>query len=182
MPLILTSLYGIRTYKRGSILAPHVDRLPLVISVIINVAQEVVEDWPLEIIDHSGRATNVTMKPGDMVLYEGGTVVHGRPYPLHGQRYSNLFLHFEPVGYSERHHNSADQKKRRKNPKDLFEEALAKQQQAVTRESDRWKQKQHDRPYYVPAKNDEQWEQKFVYVKRKEKKKSKRNTKTAKKR
>merc|ERR1712232_37212 len=31
------SLYGIRIYKEGSVLAPHVDRLPLVSSAIINV-------------------------------------------------------------------------------------------------------------------------------------------------
>ena len=52
---------------RGSILASHVDRLPLVISAIINVDQRVKEDWPLEIIDHSGKAVNVTMQPGEMV-------------------------------------------------------------------------------------------------------------------
>lgn len=42
------SIYGIRIYKRGSILAPHVDRYPLVSSMIINVAQDVKEPWPLE--------------------------------------------------------------------------------------------------------------------------------------
>lgn len=42
------SLYGIRVYARGAILAPHVDRYPLVSSVIINVAQEMEEPWPLE--------------------------------------------------------------------------------------------------------------------------------------
>jgi len=33
------SLYGIRVYKEGAVLASHVDRLPLVSSAIINVAQ-----------------------------------------------------------------------------------------------------------------------------------------------
>ena len=33
------SLYGIRIYKEGSVLATHVDRLPLVTSAIINVDQ-----------------------------------------------------------------------------------------------------------------------------------------------
>lgn len=33
------SLYGIRVYKEGSVLATHVDRLPLVTSAIINVDQ-----------------------------------------------------------------------------------------------------------------------------------------------
>ena len=39
------SLYGIRVYHEGSILATHVDRLPLVSSAIINVAQDVDEPW-----------------------------------------------------------------------------------------------------------------------------------------
>lgn len=39
------SLYGIRVYTEGSVLAPHVDRLPLVSSAIINVAQDVDEPW-----------------------------------------------------------------------------------------------------------------------------------------
>lgn len=68
MPLIATSLYGIRIYQSDSILSPHVDRLPLVISAIINVAQEVSEPWPLELIGHDGKAVNVTMdEPGEMV-------------------------------------------------------------------------------------------------------------------
>lgn len=44
-----SSLYGIRIYKEGAVLAPHVDRLPLVSSAIINVAQDVDEDWPIEV-------------------------------------------------------------------------------------------------------------------------------------
>jgi hypothetical protein len=58
------SLYGVRVYYEGSVLAPHVDRLPLVSSAIINVAQDVDEPWPLEVIGHDGRAENVTMEPG----------------------------------------------------------------------------------------------------------------------
>ena len=40
-----TSLYGVRVYYGGAILAPHVDRLPLVSSMIINVDQDVDEPW-----------------------------------------------------------------------------------------------------------------------------------------
>ena len=72
-----TSLYGVRVYKEGSILAPHVDRLPLVTSAIINVDQDVDEDWPLEVIGHDGVAYNITMEPGDMLLYESHSVIHG---------------------------------------------------------------------------------------------------------
>ena len=65
-----TSLYGTRVYTEGSVLAPHVDRNPLVISGIINVAQDVDEPWPIEVYAHDGKAYNITMEPGDMVLYE----------------------------------------------------------------------------------------------------------------
>jgi prolyl 4-hydroxylase len=37
------SLYGIRIYENGAVLAPHVDRLPLVSSAIVNVDQDVDE-------------------------------------------------------------------------------------------------------------------------------------------
>lgn len=39
------SLYGVRKYTEGAVLAPHVDRLPLVTSAIINVAQDLDEPW-----------------------------------------------------------------------------------------------------------------------------------------
>ena len=101
--LVPTSVYGIREYHNNSVLAPHVDRLPLVCSVIINVAQSVDEPWPLELVGHDGNAINITMKPGDMVLYESHSVIHGRPFPLNGKFFANVFVHFEPNGYTTRH-------------------------------------------------------------------------------
>jgi hypothetical protein len=32
---------------------------------------------PLEVIGHDGKATNITMLPGDLVLYESHSVLHG---------------------------------------------------------------------------------------------------------
>jgi hypothetical protein len=95
-----TSLYGIRVYKEGAILASHVDRLPLVTSAIINVDQDLNSPWPVEVYDHAGHAHNVSMKPGDMVMYESHTCVHGRPSPLDGDYYANVFVHFIPVDSS----------------------------------------------------------------------------------
>jgi prolyl 4-hydroxylase len=98
MELKSTSLYGIRVYHEGAILNPHVDRMPLVSSCIVNVAQDVDEPWPLEIYDREGNAVNVTMEPGDMVLYESHSLIHGRPFPLKGKFFANIFIHFEPTG------------------------------------------------------------------------------------
>lgn len=92
------SLYGIRIYTEGSVLNTHVDRLPLVSSAIINVAQDVDEPWPLEVIGHDNRAHNVTLLPGEMALYESHSILHGRPFPLKGKYMANVFVHFEVVG------------------------------------------------------------------------------------
>jgi prolyl 4-hydroxylase len=102
--LIVTSVYGIRLYHNQSILAPHVDRLPLVTSAIINVAQqyggdeENSEPWPLEVYDRQGFAHNITMNPGDLVLYESHSTIHGRPFPFKGDYFANIFVHFQPIG------------------------------------------------------------------------------------
>lgn len=102
-----TSLYGIRVYKEGAVLASHVDRLPLVTSAIINVDQDIDEPWPVEVYNHDGQAHNVTMEPGDIVLYESHTVVHGRPAPLKGRFFANVFVHFMPV-HHEGHGDSSE--------------------------------------------------------------------------
>ena len=106
--LVPTSTYGIRIYRRDSILTPHVDRLPLVISAILHIAHKDNDDdddtgeWPLQVWGHNGQVQNVTLQPGEMLLYESHSIIHGRPYPLQQEYYANLFLHFEPIGYTYR--------------------------------------------------------------------------------
>jgi len=103
--LTATSLYGIRRYQEGHVLSPHVDRMPLVVSCIINVAQNVEEPWPLEVYAHNGLSYNVTMQPGEIVLYESHSIIHGRPFPMVGENayMANIFVHFEPQGHTIRH-------------------------------------------------------------------------------
>lgn len=96
-------MYGVRVYTDGAILSTHVDRMPLVTSAIINVDQDVDEPWPIEVYAHDGKAYNITMEPGDMVLYESHSVLHGRPFNMRGRHFANIFIHFEPVGHSLRH-------------------------------------------------------------------------------
>lgn len=67
-------------------------------SAIINVAQDVDEPWPLEVWGHDGKPYNITMEPGDMVLYESHSLIHGRPFPLKGNYYANVFVHYEVIG------------------------------------------------------------------------------------
>ena len=96
--LIATSIYGVRRYFEGSILRMHVDTIVThAVSAIINIGQQVDEDWPLVILDHQGREHSITMEPGDLLLYESAKLVHGRPSLLKGDYYDNLFIHFMPV-------------------------------------------------------------------------------------
>jgi prolyl 4-hydroxylase len=39
----------------------------------------------MELWEHKGKAYNVTMEVGDMLMYESHSVVHGRPWPLKGK-------------------------------------------------------------------------------------------------
>jgi len=97
-PLQLTSIYGIRKYTNGSVLRMHVDTVNThVVSAIINVDQDVDEDWPLLILDHQDNEHNIIMKPGDMVLYESAKLLHGRPEMFKGRHYDNIFIHYKPV-------------------------------------------------------------------------------------
>ena len=57
------------------------------------------EPWPVEMISHDGRAYNITMNPGDMVLYESHSVLHGRPYPLSGKFYVRTLIIFNLWNY-----------------------------------------------------------------------------------
>lgn len=45
------------------------------------------------------------MEPGDMVLYESHTTLHGRPFPMKGRFYANVFVHFAPFDHDEENEN-----------------------------------------------------------------------------
>jgi len=94
-----TSLYGVRVYERDAYLATHVDSFPRVTSAIIQVAQDVDEPWPIEIIGHDGKAYNVTMEPGEMAMYESHTILHGRPFPLNGKFFVSILYYIIFITY-----------------------------------------------------------------------------------
>ena len=64
---------------------------------IKKIDQKVDEDWPLTVVDHAGNKEKIVLKPGEMVLYESATVPHGRQFPLNGDYFENLFVHFSPL-------------------------------------------------------------------------------------
>eukprot|EP00927_Polykrikos_kofoidii_P039188 TRINITY_DN33620_c0_g2_i1.p1 TRINITY_DN33620_c0_g2~~TRINITY_DN33620_c0_g2_i1.p1 ORF type:complete len:514 (-),score=83.31 TRINITY_DN33620_c0_g2_i1:30-1571(-) len=99
MPLAISSMYGIREYYNGSYLRMHVDRLPThIFSIIFNLLQSgMEEDWLLEVVDFDGIRKQVNMHPGQMLFYQSGKLIHGRPKPLRGERYVNCYGHFRPA-------------------------------------------------------------------------------------
>jgi len=91
-----TYVYGVREYREGAELKVHRDRIAThIASVIINIDQEVNSDWPLVIDDHYYRRHNVLLKPGEMIFYEGGRLMHGRPDKFDGKRFANVFVHYK---------------------------------------------------------------------------------------
>ncbi len=96
--IVVTSVYGIRCYHEGTSLRAHRDTTDThILSAIINLDQDVEEEWPLEIEDNAYRTHQVYLRPGEMLLYESARLLHGRKTPLNGKFYCNLFVHFKPV-------------------------------------------------------------------------------------
>jgi len=96
-----TFTYGmrLRRYINGSVLLTHVDNLHNhAVGAILNIGQSVEVEWPLYLEDNKGGQHMVVMKPGDMVWYESGRIIHGRPAPLQGEFYDNIIVDFRPVG------------------------------------------------------------------------------------
>jgi len=96
--LELSACYGIRCYQRGAFLHNHVDRPTHVVSATICVDHALDAPWPLHIESIDGEVRQIDLEPGELVLYEGARLVHGRPYPLDGEFYAGVFVHYRPAG------------------------------------------------------------------------------------
>ena len=94
-----TFVYGIRVYGKDAVLKEHRDREKThIVSAIINVNQNVDVEWPLVIEDHYYRKHEIVLSPGEIIIYEGAKLQHGRPQPLQGEEYANIFCHFRISG------------------------------------------------------------------------------------
>jgi prolyl 4-hydroxylase len=99
MQIVKAACYGIRVYQPRSYLYNHYDRgRTHIISSTICVDHRLNSPWPLYIEDGEGRPHEVSVEPGEMVFFEGARLKHGRPYPLDGEYYANIFVHYTPLG------------------------------------------------------------------------------------
>jgi len=96
-PLELSYCYGIRCYQRGTYLYNHLDRQPHFVSATICVDHSLNTPWPLHIESIDGEVHQIDLEPGEFVFYEGTRLAHGRPYPLDGDYYAGVFVHYRPV-------------------------------------------------------------------------------------
>ena len=93
-----SACYGIRVYQRGTFLYNHVDHTEThIISSTICVDHRLSRPWPLYIEDINGNGYRVDLDPGEMLFYEGARLKHGRAYPLQGDYYASIFVHYRPI-------------------------------------------------------------------------------------
>jgi hypothetical protein len=97
--LIPSAVYGIRSYYDGTSLIMHRDIVQTHhISSIIIVDTDERLPWPLHIEDHDGNEHKIYTKPGQIILYESATCLHGRPTPFAGNYYNNFYVHYKFAG------------------------------------------------------------------------------------
>ena len=65
-------------------------------SFFFQIDQKVDQEWPLTFIDHKKKKIKIYLKPGEMLLYESAKNWHGRQFPLDGDFFDNVFIHFTP--------------------------------------------------------------------------------------
>lgn len=90
-PVLPTYTYA-RIYKNGEVLARHKDRPACEISLTLNIGGDSL--WDIGIQKPSEEEVNLTLKPGDAMLYLGCIADHWRDKPFIGQNYSQVFLHY----------------------------------------------------------------------------------------
>ena len=97
----LSGIYGMRIYRNGSWLKNHFDRPGHILSGILNIDQDVDENWPIFMENPEGHLEPHYLEPGDLMLYES-QLVHGRETPLKGRGYANIFVHYQPNSWETR--------------------------------------------------------------------------------
>tara|TARA_R110002020_G_scaffold196227_10_gene397193 strand:- start:1728 stop:2396 length:669 start_codon:yes stop_codon:yes gene_type:complete len=108
-----------RIYKKGDILHRHKDRFSCEISTTMNLGGD---DWPIYLENkknvgvpddkkYTASSTNkgkeITLKPGDMLVYKGTILEHWREVFL-GENCAQVFLHYNDVNSKDADKNIFD--------------------------------------------------------------------------
>jgi hypothetical protein len=90
-PVLPTYTYA-RIYKNGEVLERHRDRPACEISLTLHIAGDAA--WDIGIQKPSKEEVNLSLNPGDAMIYLGCIADHWRDTPFTGQNYSQVFLHY----------------------------------------------------------------------------------------
>lgn len=100
--LDLTYVYGLRLFRNTTTIKMHLDKkgshsMGYILHVGASDDYQPEEDsWPFLIEDFHGRTHEITMVPGDLILFEAAKLVHGRPHKLNASWYCNVVGHYYP--------------------------------------------------------------------------------------
>ena len=108
MELKLNETYSYaRIYKKGDILHRHKDRYSCEISTTLNLGGD---EWPIH-LEPSGEegkeGVEVTMQPGDMLVYKGCDLEHWRE-AFEGENCGQVFLHYNDASKKDANKNKFD--------------------------------------------------------------------------
>lgn len=90
---LLPSYSFARFYFRGQELVAHRDRPECEHSATLHIASSAVVPWPIWFRKDRNDPAEVTLGPGDAVMYRGDQVLHWRD-PLPEEWYLQVFLHY----------------------------------------------------------------------------------------
>ena len=82
----------LRVYKRGDVLARHIDRSSCEITVSVSLGYDAKDPWPLWIEGPCGTVA-FRLHPGDAAVYRGIDCYHWRE-PFEGEHAAQVFLHY----------------------------------------------------------------------------------------
>jgi hypothetical protein len=101
---------ALRIYHKGAKQLQRVFPMPKLISVLIPVARDGTEPWPVRVQVPDGETHEVDLKVGDMMFVESARCLHGRPEPLKGGEFAEVAFHFEhdPADGEERDEGDAE--------------------------------------------------------------------------
>lgn len=84
-----------RIYRTGAILRVHKDSHRAEISATINVGQQG-DPWDLWLVDYDENPQNITLNPGDGLIYYGNKLHHWRGKLVKSDFVSQIMFHFAP--------------------------------------------------------------------------------------
>jgi hypothetical protein len=107
---MLTSSHaeGIRLDRNQSFAVMSLNRVETdVISVLFHIDSSYdAQPWPVYIEDFEGRTHEISLTPGDILLYEGAKCFHGRPKKSNGSWHATMVARFYPSdGWSDTDYN-----------------------------------------------------------------------------